>query len=96
MDRERLKGNLDLLLLSVLSAGPAHGYAMIAALRERSGGLLAGFFPVVAASFFGVMAIPLTALNVSGMAGISVVILACLVLAVGYAVRMGQALLRQC
>jgi PadR family transcriptional regulator, regulatory protein PadR len=38
MDRERLKGNLDLLLLSVLSAGPAHGYAIIAALRDRSGG----------------------------------------------------------
>ena len=38
MDRERLKGNLDLLLLSVLSAGPAHGYAIISALRERSGG----------------------------------------------------------
>ena len=38
MDRERLKGNLDLLLLSVLSAGPAHGYAIIAALRDRSDG----------------------------------------------------------
>jgi DNA-binding PadR family transcriptional regulator len=38
MDRERLKGNVDLLLLSVLSAGPAHGYAIISALRERSGG----------------------------------------------------------
>jgi PadR family transcriptional regulator, regulatory protein PadR len=38
MDRERLKGNLDLLLLSVLSAGPAHGYAIIAALRHRSQG----------------------------------------------------------
>ncbi len=38
MDRERLKGNLDLLLLSILSAGPAHGYAIISALRERSGG----------------------------------------------------------
>src|SRR5580658_8150408 len=38
MDRERLKGNLDLLLLSVLSAGPGHGYAIISALRERSGG----------------------------------------------------------
>ena len=38
MDRERLKGNLDLLLLSVLSAGPAHGYAIISALRERSEG----------------------------------------------------------
>lgn len=38
MIRERLKGNLDLLLLSVLSAGPAHGYAVISALRERSAG----------------------------------------------------------
>jgi PadR family transcriptional regulator, regulatory protein PadR len=38
MNRERLKGNLDLLLLSVLAAGPAHGYAIIAALRERSDG----------------------------------------------------------
>ena len=37
MDRERLKGNLD-LLLSVLSSGPAHGYAIISALRDRSGG----------------------------------------------------------
>ena len=39
MNKERLKGNLDLLLLSVLSAGPAHGYAIISALRDRSGGL---------------------------------------------------------
>jgi PadR family transcriptional regulator, regulatory protein PadR len=38
MNRERIKGHLDLLLLSVLSAGPAHGYAIIAALRERSEG----------------------------------------------------------
>jgi len=38
MDRERLKGNLDLLLLSILAAGPAHGYAIISALRERSEG----------------------------------------------------------
>jgi hypothetical protein len=34
MDHERLKGNLDLLLLSVLSSGPAHGYAIISALRD--------------------------------------------------------------
>jgi DNA-binding PadR family transcriptional regulator len=40
-ERERLKGNLDLLLLSVLSAGPGHGYAVIAALRDRSGGTFA-------------------------------------------------------
>jgi PadR family transcriptional regulator PadR len=38
VNRERLKGNLDLLLLSVLAAGPVHGYAIISALRERSGG----------------------------------------------------------
>jgi PadR family transcriptional regulator, regulatory protein PadR len=38
MNKERLKGNLELLLLSVLSAGPAHGYAIITSLRARSGG----------------------------------------------------------
>jgi PadR family transcriptional regulator PadR len=38
MNKERLKGHLDLLLLSVLSAGPAHGYAVISALRQRSEG----------------------------------------------------------
>jgi PadR family transcriptional regulator PadR len=38
MRREQLKGHLDLLLLSVLAAGPAHGYAVITALRERSDG----------------------------------------------------------
>jgi PadR family transcriptional regulator, regulatory protein PadR len=36
---EHVRGQLDLLLLSVLAVGgPAHGYAIIAALRERSGG----------------------------------------------------------
>ena len=38
MNRERLKGHLDLLLLSVVAAGPAHGYAVISALRQRSAG----------------------------------------------------------
>jgi DNA-binding PadR family transcriptional regulator len=38
MERERLKGNLDLLLLSVLAPGSAHGYAIISALRARSEG----------------------------------------------------------
>jgi PadR family transcriptional regulator len=38
MNRERLKGNLDLLLLSVLAVGARHGYAIISALRDRSGG----------------------------------------------------------
>jgi PadR family transcriptional regulator, regulatory protein PadR len=38
MNREQLKGHLDLLLMTVLAAGPAHGYAIITALRERSEG----------------------------------------------------------
>jgi DNA-binding PadR family transcriptional regulator len=33
-----VKSNLDLLLLGVLRHGPAHGYAIIAGLRERSDG----------------------------------------------------------
>jgi transcriptional regulator len=37
--RERLKGNLDLLVLEVLSERPAHGYDVIASLRARSDGL---------------------------------------------------------
>ena len=36
---EALKGHLDLLLLAVLSEGPAHGYAVIESLRQRSEGL---------------------------------------------------------
>jgi len=36
MTGEALKGHLDLLLLSVLSNGPAHGYAIIESLRTRS------------------------------------------------------------
>lgn len=32
------KTNVDLLLMGVLRAGPAHGYAIIAALRDRSNG----------------------------------------------------------
>lgn len=38
MATEHLKGSLDLLLLAVLADGPAHGYAVIAGLRERSEG----------------------------------------------------------
>lgn len=36
MTGEALKGHLDLLLLSVLSNGPAHGYAIMESLRARS------------------------------------------------------------
>ena len=35
---EALKGHLDLLLLAVLEKGPAHGYAIIETLRQRSAG----------------------------------------------------------
>ena len=38
MNRERLKGHLDLLLLAVLAGGRAHGYTVISALRQRSEG----------------------------------------------------------
>jgi PadR family transcriptional regulator, regulatory protein PadR len=38
MKPDHVRGHLDMLLLAVLSAGPQHGYAAIAALRERSGG----------------------------------------------------------
>jgi PadR family transcriptional regulator PadR len=34
------RGQLELLLLSALEAGPAHGYAIIERIRDRSGGLL--------------------------------------------------------
>jgi DNA-binding PadR family transcriptional regulator len=39
MAKDQTNGNLDLLLLRVLSRGPAHGYATIAALKEASGGV---------------------------------------------------------
>ena len=35
---ERLKGNLDLLLLSIIAASPAYGYQIICQLRDRSDG----------------------------------------------------------
>jgi PadR family transcriptional regulator PadR len=38
MRAEALKGHLDGLLLAVLEAGPRHGYAVMEALREGSGG----------------------------------------------------------
>jgi DNA-binding PadR family transcriptional regulator len=40
MATDRVKGHLDGLLLAVLEAGPAHGYAVIEALQQRSGGTL--------------------------------------------------------
>ena len=35
-----VRGHLDLLLLAVLEAGPAHGYGLIERLRDQSGGAL--------------------------------------------------------
>jgi PadR family transcriptional regulator, regulatory protein PadR len=38
MRAETLKGHLDGILLAVLEPGPRHGYAIMEALRIRSGG----------------------------------------------------------
>lgn len=38
MASTHLKGSLDLLVMSVLRGAPAHGYAIITALRDRSAG----------------------------------------------------------
>jgi PadR family transcriptional regulator PadR len=38
MASAHVKGSLDLLLMGVLQRGPAHGYAIMASLRERSDG----------------------------------------------------------
>ena len=40
MRGEELKGHLDALLLAALEDGPRHGYAVIEALRESTGGRL--------------------------------------------------------
>ncbi len=39
MSADLVKGNVELLVLSVLEAGPAHGYAIIEQLRARSAGV---------------------------------------------------------
>jgi PadR family transcriptional regulator, regulatory protein PadR len=38
MQSEVLKGHVDLLLLAALANGPAHGYAIVEAVRSRSDG----------------------------------------------------------
>jgi DNA-binding PadR family transcriptional regulator len=40
MRAEELKGHLDALLLAALEEGPRHGYAVIEALRQTTGGRL--------------------------------------------------------
>jgi hypothetical protein len=102
--------NLDFRWL-MWSAATAAGIILLAgyaAFRRRQRRLgsgnrpgeprLAGLFPAVAASFFGVAAVGLFVLNMSRsqvffLPGLGVV--ACLVLAAGYAARMVQALLRR-
>jgi transcriptional regulator len=37
MEGEMLKGHLDLIVLAALAEGPAHGYAVIEAIRRKSG-----------------------------------------------------------
>jgi len=39
MATDRLRGQLDPMLLAVLANGPAHGYAVITDLHQRSGGV---------------------------------------------------------
>ncbi len=41
MKAEELKGHVDALILAVLAVEPLHGYAVIEALKQRSGGELA-------------------------------------------------------
>jgi PadR family transcriptional regulator PadR len=41
VNAEALKGHLDAMILAILAAGPMHGYAIIEALKLRSGGALA-------------------------------------------------------
>jgi len=40
MRSEELKGHLDAMLLAALEGGPRHGYAVIEALRQNTGGRL--------------------------------------------------------
>ncbi|TDD81129.1 PadR family transcriptional regulator [Actinomadura rubrisoli] len=40
MRADAVRGHLDGLLLAVLESGPLHGYAIIAAVQDRSGGAL--------------------------------------------------------
>ncbi|MEV7105515.1 PadR family transcriptional regulator [Streptomyces atroolivaceus] len=40
MKTDAVRGHLDGLLLAVLEPGPLHGYAIIAAVQNRSGGVL--------------------------------------------------------
>lgn len=51
VDRELKKGSAELLILSILSARPRHGYEIHKLIEERSGGVLrfnvASFYPLL-------------------------------------------------
>lgn len=40
MKTDRAKGHLDLILLGALGSAPGHGYAIITALKDQTGGVL--------------------------------------------------------
>ncbi|MBB5803441.1 DNA-binding PadR family transcriptional regulator [Saccharothrix ecbatanensis] len=40
MKADAVRGHLDAMLLAVLEPGPLHGYAVITAVQQRSGGVL--------------------------------------------------------
>ena len=37
---DHVRGHLDMLALAVLASGPLHGYAVLQALKDRSGGVI--------------------------------------------------------
>jgi PadR family transcriptional regulator, regulatory protein PadR len=40
LDSELMRGSLDLMVLSVLAAGPGYGYSIAQSLRETTGGMV--------------------------------------------------------
>lgn len=84
------------VLLAIAGAVLLAGYGLVR--RRLPGAPLAGLFPAVAVSVFGALGLALLviALRVrNGSLDLRPVIAACLVVALGYAVRLGQVLLRQ-
>ena len=63
--------------------------------RRGRGMLLGGLFPMVAAGFFGAIALALTPVSATGVRLATGLAAACLALATGYAIRMGQTFRRQ-
>lgn len=84
------------VLLAIAGAVLLAGHSLVR--RRLPGAPLAGLFPAVAVSVFGALGLALLviALRVqNGSLDLRPVIAVCLVVALGYAVRLGQVLLRQ-